>query len=338
VTRPAHDPHGRPFNVLISSAGRRVVLARLFRAALADLGLSGQVAASDASPLSAAWVEADTRIRVPRCTDPAFVPELLDACIANAIHLVIPTIDSELPVLAAVRDQFAAVGTTIAISGPHTVAIAQDKSRTHRWLVDAGLPTVAQWAVADAPDDPSAYPLIAKPRCGSSSVGVQVVPSPDVLAPLREQDFVVETIAPGREHTVDIYVDRSGALVTAVPRRRLETRGGEVSKGLTVRHDGLIELAGRVAASFEDAYGALNFQCFVDPATDRLTIIELNARFGGGFPLSDAAGAWVPRWIIEDLAGLPSSVGEGTFQDGLVMLRFDEAVFTTREALGPGVI
>jgi carbamoyl-phosphate synthase large subunit len=314
------------------------VLARLFRTALADLGLPGEVAACDASPLSAAYTEAGSRILVPRCTDPAFVPGLLAACIANDIRLIIPTIDTELPVLAEVREQFAAIGTTIAVSGPRAVAIAQDKSRTHRWLVDAGLPTIAQWDVSDAPDDPSAYPLIAKPRCGSSSVGVQIVDSPAMLTPLRERDFVVEAIAPGREHTVDIYVDRSGALITAVPRRRLETRGGEVSKGLTVRHEGLIQLAKRVVASLDDAYGALNFQCFVDPDTDRLTIIELNARFGGGFPLSDAAGARVPRWMIEDLAGLPSSADDGAFQDGLVMLRFDDAVFTTRDALGPGVL
>ena len=248
-----------------------------------------------------------------------------------------PTIDTELPLLAEVREQFASVGTTLAVSGPRTVAIARDKSLTHRWLVGAGLPTVEQWAVTDAPDDPRRYPLIAKPRSGSSSVGVQRVATPDALATLRDLDYVVEEIAPGNEHTVDIYVDRFGTLVTAVPRRRLETRGGEVSKGLTVRHDGLIALAARVAASLEDAFGALNFQCFVDPLTGRLAIIELNARFGGGFPLSDAAGAHVPRWMIEDLAGLPSSAS-ADFQDGLVMLRYDDAIFTTLDALGPGVL
>jgi carbamoyl-phosphate synthase large subunit len=337
VARRAHDPHGRPFNVLISSAGRRVVLARLFREALNDLGLPGEVAACEANPLSAAYTEATTRFLVPRCDDPDFVPALLEACIANEIHLVVPTIDTELPLLAEVREQFATVGTTLAVSGPRTVAIARDKSVTHRWLADAGLPTVEQWTVADAPDDPERYPLIAKPRCGSSSVGMQRLATPKALAAFRGLDYVVEEIAPGDEHTVDIYIDRFGGLVTAVPRLRLETRAGEVSKGLTVRHDGLIALAARVAASLEDAAGALNFQCFADPLSGRLAIIELNARFGGGFPLSDAAGAHVPRWMIEDLAGLDSSA-VADFQDGLVMLRFDDAVYTTRAALGPDVL
>lgn len=314
-----------------------MVLARLFRDALADLGLPGEVGACEASPLAAAYTEAPTRVLVPRCDDPEFVPALLAVCIDHEIRLLVPTIDAELPVLADVREQFASVGTTLAVSGPRTVAIARDKSLTHRWLVGEGLPTVEQWAVDEAPDDPRRYPLVAKPRGGSSSVGVRRVASPDALANLRDLDYVVEEIAPGNEHTVDIYVDQFGTLVTAVPRRRLETRGGEVSKGLTVRHDGLIALAARVAASLEDAFGALNFQCFVDPLSGRLSIIELNARFGGGFPLSDAAGAHVPRWMIEDLSGLASSAGAG-FSDGLVMLRYDDAIFTTLDALGPGVL
>jgi carbamoyl-phosphate synthase large subunit len=336
VSGPQHPSPRTNVNVLISSAGRRVVLARLFRDALALLEVRGTVIAADASPLSATYTEASERFLVPRCTAPEFVPTLLDECRARKIDLIIPTIDTELPILASARGHFNAHGITVAVSGPETVAIGQDKALTHRWLVTSGLPHVTQWPSADAPDDPSLYPLIAKPRCGSSSVGVQRVANPAELAPLRSLDYVVEELAPGREHTIDIYIDRHGQLVTAVPRRRLETRGGEVSKGLTVANRDLITLAERVAAALPDAYGALNFQCFVGE-DGQLAIIELNARFGGGFPLSDAAGAHIPRWMIEDLIGVPSTAGRD-FVDGLVMLRYDDAVFTTRDALGPGVV
>jgi len=90
-------------NVLISSAGRRVVLARLFRNALAETGTSGAVLAADASPLSATYTEAAGRFIVPRCTAPDFVPTLLAECRKRNIDLIIPTIDTELPILAAAR-------------------------------------------------------------------------------------------------------------------------------------------------------------------------------------------------------------------------------------------
>ena len=338
MDHPVHDPHGRPFNVLISSAGRRVVLARLFRAALNELGVTGAVIAADMSPLSAAYTEAATHFLVPRCTDPAFVPTLVDACRTHQIQLVVPTIDTELTVLAAARDEFAAIGTTVAVSGPETVAIGRDKAHTNRWLREHRLPHVTQWAVDNAPRAAERYPLIAKPRFGSSSEGVRILNGPAELVPLSGTDYVVEEIAPGREHTIDIYIDRAGTLVTAVPRCRLETRGGEVSKGLTVADPRLLDLAARVAGALPDAYGMLNVQVFLDAASGEMAVIELNARFGGGFPLADAAGAHVPRWMIEDLAGLPDRSASASFAEGLVMLRYDDAVFTTRDALGPGVV
>ena len=75
-------------------------------------------------------------------------------------------------------------------------------------------------------------------------------------------------------------------------------------------------------------------QVFVDDASGQLAIIELNARFGGGFPLSREAGADFPRWILEDLLGLPSTATADGWRDGVVMLRYDAAVFVPRD--GPG--
>ncbi|MCZ6918301.1 MAG: hypothetical protein O7I93_16120, partial [Gemmatimonadetes bacterium] len=93
-------------NILISSAGRRVALLRAFKEALAHLGVSGNVLAADMSRLSSAFHIADDAFVVPRCTSTEFIPTLLRACRERTIRLVIPTIDTELPVLAAHRDEF----------------------------------------------------------------------------------------------------------------------------------------------------------------------------------------------------------------------------------------
>jgi carbamoyl-phosphate synthase large subunit len=247
---------------------------------------------------------------------------------------VVPTIDTELPALSSARDALAAQGTTVAVSSEAVVGIARDKGRTHEWLVGAGLPTVAQWDAADPPSEASRYPLLAKPRLGSASQGIRTVATEAEVARLPARDgYVLEEIAPGYEVTTDLYVDRHGDLVAAVPRRRLEVRGGEVSKAAIVREPALEALAGHVVRSLDGASGVLNFQSFVDPASGRVAIIELNARFGGGFPLSHRAGAAFPRWLLEERCGLPPSP-RAPLQYGLVMLRYDDAVFTTTDALG----
>jgi carbamoyl-phosphate synthase large subunit len=329
---------GEPVTVLISSAGRRVELLRGFRRALDAIGATaGRVLATDCSWYSSAFHDADEAFLVPRLDDPEFVPRLLELCVKHDVDLIVPTIDTEMPVWAAHRDQFDAIGTTIALSSRDVVTIAADKQRTHDWLVAQGFPTVAQTEPSAALADLGtwAFPLMAKPRFGSAGLGVGLVRDAEELALVARRghelgEIVVQRVAPGVEHTIDVLADRTGRCACAVPRRRIEVRAGEVSKGVTVRSAVLQDLAARVCEALPGACGALNVQVFVDGDVnepDNLTVIEINARYGGGFPLSLEAGADFPRWMLEELLGLPSTASPDDWRSGLVMLRYDAAVF-----------
>lgn len=320
----------RRFNVLLSSAGRRYALLSIFRKALAELGLQGEVMAADMSPLSSAYQAADRSFLVPRCASAEFVPRLLEICRANEVSLVVPTIDTELPVYARHREEFARIGTTVAVSSPEAVAIACDKVRTHAWLSATGLPTVRQASAEEAiaHRDAWPFPFLVKPAGGSSSIGVAIVRDEvQLAAATRGGAYLAQTIAPGVEYTIDVLVTRAGRSVCAVPRRRLEVRGGEVSKGMTVRAPALEALARRLFEALPGAYGCLNAQVFHDEKTGTMNVIELNARFGGGYPLAWEAGARYPTWMIEELLGLPSTASADRWRDRLLMLRYDDAVF-----------
>jgi carbamoyl-phosphate synthase large subunit len=326
-----------PFNILLSSAGRRVALLELLRRTLSDLTLPGRVLAADLSRLSSAFQRADQGFLVPPCTHLDFVPALLRLCEAEQVRLIIPTIDTELAVYAAHRAEFERIGTTVAVSSPQTIALCADKVLTHRWLTEHQLPTVRQATPDEVLADPAAwpFPLLCKPRAGSLSKGVTVVRDAQELRwATATGDFIVQSLAPGVEFTIDFLADRQGRLVCAVPRRRLEVRGGEISKGVTVRAAALQDLTARVCHALPGPYGTLNVQVFWDEATGALNVIELNARFGGGYPLSHQAGAHFPRWLIEELLGLPSTARPDAWQDGLVMLRYDEAVYVDSAKAG----
>jgi carbamoyl-phosphate synthase large subunit len=329
---------GGPVTVLVSSAGRRVELLRGFRRALDAIGATaGRVLATDCSWYSSAFHDADEAFLVPRLDDPEFVPRLLELCVKHDVDLIVPTIDTEMPVWVAHRDPFEAIGTTIAVSSPDVVTIAADKQRTHDWLVAHDFPTVEQTepAAALADLDTWNFPLMAKPRFGSAGLGVGRVRDAAELALVARRghelgEIVVQRVAPGVEHTIDVLADRTGRCVCAVPRRRMEVRAGEVNKGVTVRSAVLQDLAARVCEALPGAYGALNVQVFVDgdaDEPDNLAVIEINARYGGGFPLSLEAGADFPRWMLEELLGLPSTAAPDSWRSGLVMLRYDAAVF-----------
>jgi carbamoyl-phosphate synthase large subunit len=323
------------FTVLISSAGRRVALLQIFRRTLEEMGLDGRVLAADRSTMSSAVHVADRAFVVPPCSSPEFIPQMLEICRDHDVRLVIPTIDPELPAYAMAREEFGRAGVGVAISSSDVVAIAGDKVMTHAWLEDNGFPTVGQAGIEQVLDGTVdwSYPLIAKPRRGSGSVGVRVVSTPaELQAATREGDHVVQTIATGVEYTLDILAGSDGRAACVVPRRRLEVRAGESSKGVTVRHASLQELAAKLCEALPGAHGPLTLQAIVDDG--RIDVIELNPRFGGGYPLAWEAGARYPQWMIEDARGLPSTAAFDAWRDGLVMLRYDEAVFVDAEAAG----
>lgn len=287
--------------------------------------------------MSAAFHEADEGFLVPPCDDDGFIPALLELCSREHIGLIVPTIDTELQALAEQRDRFRDQGTIVAISSPELISIGNDKRSTHAFFTEAGIPTVAQASAAEVLARPEGwiFPLIVKPAKGSAGIGVWKVEDAARLERFASSDdIVVQSIAPGVEHTIDFLVDSHGEMVCAVPRRRLEVRAGEVSKGMTVRDARLIEIVERLSRSLPGPFGVLTAQAFLDEDSDQVRVIELNPRFGGGFPLALEAGARFPEWLIEEALNIPSTARADTWEDGLVMLRWDDGVFVDRSQLG----
>ena len=316
--------------VLFSSAGRRAELLNCFRHDAGTLGLPLRIIAVDVQPqLSAACRLADASYPVPRCDADDFVPTLLDICRRESVHLIVPTIDPELQVLAEHRPRFAEIGTHVSVSDPGTVRIARDKIRTGVFLRKNKIPTPrsgrlpAVWARPDA----FRWPLILKPISGSSSIGIQLARDKRELRRfLKLENYVAQELLEGREYTVNMFFDRTGKLRSAIPHLRREIRAGEVSKGITERHPLLMDYAAKLGLALEGARGALCFQAMVNDRGEA-AVFEINARFGGGYPLAHQAGGTFSKWLLEEVAGRAVSATDA-WREGVLMLRYDAAVFS----------
>jgi carbamoyl-phosphate synthase large subunit len=315
--------------ILVSSAGRRVALIESFRESAAALGLELTVVATDLNPeMSAACQIADLACPVPHCDSPEFPDQLLAICRDRGVDLVVPTIDTELSVLSHSAGRFRARGIEISVPSPEVVSLSRDKLRTAQFLARQGMAAPRSAALAEAIMEPTSWrwPLIVRPRGGSSSIGVHVVRSPEELVGLGlPADCFAQELVRGQEYTVNLFFDRAGALRCAIPHLRCEIRAGEVAKGITRRHDGLEEIAWRLGGALAGARGALCLQAMIDAAGEPW-VFELNSRFGGGYPLAHRAGATFARWLLEEIAGLPVSA-HNDWQEGILMLRYDQAVF-----------
>jgi len=315
-------------SLLFTSAGRRNQLLQCFRDDASALGLPLRLLAADLKPdLSSACHQADMAYAVPRCTDSDYVPALMEICQRHEVSLLVPTIDTELALLSRHVSEFAAVGTRVVVSEPTVVDLARDKIKTALRLADAGVSIPQTLQLGAYLADPSQLKgaVIAKPKGGSSSIGIIRPKSPSELEGLSQTDYLVQEMWEGIEYTVNVFFDHNGELRCAVPHRRIETRGGEVSKGRTERVPVLVEAARKLATALPGARGPLCFQAIVTEAGE-YAVFEINARFGGGYPLAHRAGAQFSKWLLEEAAGLSSSANDD-WKDGVTMLRYDAAVF-----------
>ena len=312
-------------NVLVSAAGRRVRLVQHFREAVARLGLSSKVYACDSSPMSAALYAADEYFLVPPACDAEHIPFVLGLCADRQIGLVVSVNDQELVAYAEARGPFEQQGTYIAIPSAAAVRLTRDKRATHDWFVENGFPVPRRWPAEPPPAASELpFPIIVKPARGSAGIGVQLVRSKADLAGALETtvDPVIEERQTGREFTVNVLASHDGQLVCAVPHLRLETRAGEVSKGRTFRHGELNRLAHRLVERLPGCRGPLNFQGFLD-ASGGVRLTEINARFGGGYPLTHAAGGRFTDWLLMERMGRTVPREYAEWRPETVMLRYD---------------
>ena len=231
------------FNILFTSAGRRVALIRLFRQALDALGLAGKLVAADVRGTAPARFVSDVFEEVAPVGSPGYVDRLREICREHRIRLVVPLIDTELQLLARHRENFLADGITPLVSSSEVTQLSYDKRLTESFFRKAGMATPGILDPRTVLTDPKAsYPFFLKPACGSSSVGATRIDNRRQLEFFLNctPDPVLQEFVAGQEYTLDILADFAGRVRCVVPRLRIETRAGEVSKGMTVKNQALI--------------------------------------------------------------------------------------------------
>jgi len=180
------------------------------------------------------------------------------------------------------------------------------------------------------------FPLYIKPYDGSLSKDNYVINNQNEITKYHLENpklIFMEYISnlDYTEFTVDAYYDRNSNLKCAVPRERIVVRSGEVSKAKTHKNS-LLDLIFEKLSFIEGAKGCLTIQFFVSNADDTDIIgIEINPRFGGGFPLSYLAGANYPKWLIEEYFDFKDMPVFNNWENKLMMLRYDGEVLVRNQ-------
>ncbi|MBT8271801.1 MAG: ATP-grasp domain-containing protein [Flavobacteriaceae bacterium] len=316
-------------NILITSAGRRVSLLKAFQKELSSRFKGSEVYAADYDPeLAPACHVASKSFRVPKISDASYCTELLEICRAQDIRLVIPTLDSELMIMAENAEEFKKHGIQIIISAPEFVQVCRDKRSVNTFFQSRGIEIIREYSKQDYK-----LPLFIKPLDGSGAANTHIVFSDNQISQHQLQDvnlMFLQYIDKKEydEFTLDLYYDKAGKLRCVVPRKRLEVREGEVSKGVTCRNS-LIPFIKAKLGEIRGVRGCITLQLFKEKTGEHIAGIEINPRFGGGYPLSYLAGANYPAWIIQEY--LLDEVLDDQFdcwEEDLLLLRYDDEILS----------
>lgn len=317
------------FNIMFTCIGRRVSLLSCFRDAARQLKLKAGLLGTDRTELSPALRLCDEGFLLNSVTHRSYISQLLSVVKAKKVKLLVPTVDLDLKVLAQNKSRFAEMGCCVLVSDEKVVDICQDKRKTYRFLVKNGFDTPATMSVAAAlAKKRFASPMFIKPWDGYASRGNAVV---NKVAELRfyskkVPNPICQELIQGAEYTCDVFVDFDMQVRCVVPRKRIEVRAGEVSKGRTVKNSEIMNKAAQLVEKLGAGPGIITIQLFLTKGR-KIKFIEVNPRFGGGVPLSIKAGADFPKWILQQLLGKNTKIKFDGFEDGLAMLRYDAEVW-----------
>lgn len=313
-------------NILITSAGKRVTLVKLFKKELKAVFPDAKVYTTDMNPtLAPAGYVSDKCFEVPRVTDEHYLERLIHICKENGVKLVIPTIDTELLLLASHKDDLKSHGIEAIVSDLDFITACRDKRNTN------GLFGQLHIRIPEPRDKfHPVFPMFAKPYDGSLSKDLFVIHrKEDLTAEILEHpklifmEYIDKTQY--KEYTVDMYYGKDNKVKCIVPRERIEIRAGEINKGCT-RKNYLVEfLKGRMGY-MKGVAGCICIQLFYRENDKDVVGIEINPRFGGGYPMSYHAGANFPQFIVEEYLMDKTINYTEDWRNNTLLLRYDSEI------------
>jgi len=324
--------------VLFTCIGRRVSLLESFRRAAKQLKINASFFGTDTTELSPALQLCDQRFIVKPTTHAGYIKQILSIVKANNVKLLIPTVDLDLKLLAQNKSKFAAMGCRVLVSDSAVIDICQDKRKTCKFLLKNNYDTPATISIRTALKNSKSsianrksqidFPLFLKPWDGYAGRGNAIVNNRKELLfyAKRVPNVICQDLVKGIEYTCDVYVDFGMKVRCVVPRKRIEVRAGEVSKGQVAKNARIMSEATALVEKLGAGPGVITLQLFLTDG-GKVKYIEINPRFGGGAPLSIKAGADFPKWILQELAGGKPNIRPDGFKDNLVMLRYDSEVW-----------
>lgn len=336
-------------NILLTSVGRRAYMVKYFKEALDG---NGAVHVCNSDDKTVAFHYADKAVVSPLIYDDGYIPFLLDYCEKNHIDVLLSLFDIDLLVLAKNKERFAQIGTKVIVSDERLIEICNDKWKTYQFLKENGFHVpktylTLQKVMLALDSGEIHYPIIVKLRFGCGSIGLSV--AEDEMALLYysrrntrvisksylkyesssvgvDEQILYQECLNGQEYGADIINDLNGALQNIIVKKKIAMRAGETDIAELVNVPVISDELSRLSQMTKHI---ANMDCDVFMVDAVPYILEMNARFGGGYPFSHMGGCDLPKAIVQWCEG--ESIEKKLLQARMGLRAYKELTITVEK-------
>lgn len=309
-------------NLLFSCIGRRGYMADFFRR---HLKRGDRIIGTSNTPWTSGLLHCDQGILMPDLASKTYIDSILRAVSRFRIDAIISFFDQDIAVLSRHADDLKRAGITLFIPPRGISHICFDKYQTYLFCRKNGLPAPRTYlrlaaALSALKENKIRFPLIVKKRHGFASQGLAMARNRDELIFFFNagKDMIIQEGIVGQEYHFDILCDPGGNVVSVVPKRKIMMRAGETDQAVTEKKDHLLDFGVRLGRAL-GLVGPLDVDAF--DCGGKLMVIDLNPRFGGGYPLSHMAGADFPKMLLGMIRGRKTAQRIGEFADQHAMMK-----------------
>lgn len=324
------------YNILCCNVGRRGRLMIDFKEYLSG---KGRLIATDNWSVAPALFLADKQYMVPKITSPDYIREVVHICKLENIRAITTFIDPEIELLSKHKEMFQNMGILPLCPSEHSAHLCFNKYEMFNYLTDKGVRTVLTYHSLDSffeglRKGDIFFPVFIKPISGSGSVGAQKVNTQEELEILvgeGKYDYIIQELMTEGDCDADVYVDCiSHKPVSAFSKKKIETRIGGASKTISFKDPKLFEFIEEVCEALE-----LNGPCDMDffYKNGEYYLSEINPRFGGAYLHAYGAGVNFLKMIINNIDGRENTSEIGNYEEGVLMLMYDDIVITREKDL-----
>jgi len=276
----------KKINLLLTNVGRKIYFLNFVK----KINQNINIHISDCDINNAAFA-ADKNIKKHLVSESVSKPEkylrdIINIVKKNKINILIPLTDYDLNIFSMNKSIFAQLNCKIVVSSNQVISICLDKRKTeafarkYNFYYPKSYYSLKKLKIN--------FPVIKKKILGSGSIGYSIIEKKNGIKEIFiEGEDMIQEFINGEEFNIDILNDFDSNFVSYCAKKKILMRSGETDKAKIVINK-LFEIFSKKLSKNLGHIG--NLDCDVILKNNKIYILDLNPRFGGGYPFTHLAG------------------------------------------------